>query len=473
MHRDIKPSNLFLTERSPGWRTIKILDFGISKVSLAQASNITTNLNLVMGTPCYMSPEQFQSAAGVDHRSDIWSLGSTLFEMLAGRPPFDPQLPLLALAESIVKREPPSLRELRPEIPQDLSDAIGRCMAKDRERRIPSAAGLAISLLPFAPGRASATAERAAAITPAHGLRELDQQLQSLPLRVGATPATEGSDGKWTELGFASPAPQRQNTASPPPPAPSIAGAAGTPSSLITGGVPVAALVPIDRAPIDEGEAAGPWQPRTSWVVITAGLLVCAVAVLAFLRATPPSRTPGPTLTVVPGVPVAVPSLSPANSSELVVRVTPETAQIMIDGALVAGNPFRGRFPGGVHQIQAFAAGYEPKVQQASLATDVVVELSLDRRARGGIPTMAVRVPSPPAAQARMPLLSQGARLQQPRPTASVSRPMTPAALTSGTSPPPATTPAIPGLVTPEVVDPRGGRSPMHPIEIRSPYKNP
>ncbi len=182
VHRDIKPSNLFVTERSPGWRTIKILDFGISKVSLAQASNITTNLNLVMGTPCYMSPEQLQSAAGVDHRSDIWSLGSTLFEMLSGHSPFDPALPLLALAESIVKREPPSLRELRPDVPPELADAIGRCMAKDRERRIPSAAGLAISLLPFAPGRASATAERAAAITPARGLRELDQQqLQTLP----------------------------------------------------------------------------------------------------------------------------------------------------------------------------------------------------------------------------------------------------------------------------------------------------
>ena len=127
VHRDVKPSNLFLTERSPGWRTIKILDFGISKVSLAQASNITTNLNLVMGTPCYMSPEQFQSAAGVDHRSDIWSLGCTLYEMLAGRPPFDPALPLLAMAEAIVKKEPTSLRDLRPEIPQELSDVVTRC----------------------------------------------------------------------------------------------------------------------------------------------------------------------------------------------------------------------------------------------------------------------------------------------------------------------------------------------------------
>ena len=298
VHRDIKPSNLFLTERSPGWRTIKILDFGISKVSLAQASNITTNLNLVMGTPCYMSPEQFQSAAGVDQRTDIWSLGSTLFEMLAGRPPFDPGLPLLALAESIVKREPPPLRELRPDVPQELVDAISRAMAKDRERRFPSAAGLAIALLPFAPGRASATAERAAAITPARGLRELDRHAVA---HAAAAGRGAGERKHRREVGHvdaisASPMPTpppRENAATPPPPAPSIAAPTGTPASLITGGVPVAALVPLDRAPVDEVEAPGPWQPKTSWVVITAGLLVCAVAVLAFLRTSPSPRASG------------------------------------------------------------------------------------------------------------------------------------------------------------------------------------
>ncbi len=471
VHRDIKPSNLFLTERSPGWRSIKILDFGISKVSLAQASNITTNLNLVMGTPCYMSPEQFQSAAGVDQRSDIWSLGSTLFEMLAGRPPFDPGLPLLALAESIVKKEPPSLRDLRPEVPQELSDAIGRSMAKDRERRFPSAAGLAIALLPFAPGRAGATAERAAAITPARGLRELEQQpMHQLVPRDGATASKGAGDamsGTWTQIGFASPTPQpRETPSSPPPPAPSIAASAATPSSLITGGVPVAALVPIDYPPLDEPEGAGSWQPKTSAVVITAGLLVCAVAVLAFLRATPPPRTPGSTLTVAPAVAVAAAG-APA-SSELVVRVTPVTAQIMIDGALVASNPFRGRFPGGIHQIQSFATGYEPKLQQVSLATDVVVELSLDRRGHG--PPVASRLP-PPATQARMAPLGSGNRPQQTRP----SSPARPAGVASapGASPAPPPTPSIPGLLTPDVVDPRGGRSPLHPIEIRSPYKNP
>ena len=340
-------------------------------------------------------------------------------------------------------------------------------MAKDRERRIPSAAGLAISLLPFAPGRAGATAERAAAITPARGLRELDQQqLQQLPLRTGGGLGTEGdtskSDMGWTQIGFASPTPQmRANSGSPPPPAPSIASPETNPS-LITGG----ALVPIDRGSLDEPAASGPWQPKTSAVVITAGLLICAVAVMAVLRATPPPRAPGSTMTVVTptATAVATPAPGASTASELVVRVTPPTAQILIDGALVAGNPFRGRFPGGIHQIQAFAAGYDPKVQQASLATDVVVELSLDRRTRGTPPTVAGRA-------AHTPPLGQGERPQQSR-SPSSARPTT-GVIAPGTAPPPISAPAIPGLLTPDVVDPRGGRSPMHPIEIRSPYKNP
>ena len=482
VHRDIKPSNLFLTERSPGWRTIKILDFGISKVSLAQASNITTNLNLVMGTPCYMSPEQFQSAAGVDQRSDIWSLGSTLFEMLTGRPPFDPGLPLLALAESIVKKEPPSLRELRPDVPQELVDAISRSMAKDRERRFPSAAGLAIALLPFAPGRATATAERAAAITPARGLRELDQQqMHTLP-PLGAAPAKENTDAKsgmWTHLGFASPAPHaRDNAGTPPPPAPSIASPAGESSSLITGGVPVAALVPVDRVPVDD--VAGARTVATQDVGggdhrLRAGVLGRGDGGAAHDAGAPRVRFDADHLAAGgAGRARAAASSSSSGSSELLVRVTPATAQIMIDGALVSGNPFRGRFPGGIHQIQAFAPGYEPKVQQASLATDVVARAEPGSTDARGAARRRRGARAPPAAQARMPPLGQGARLQQPRPPSSPGRPG--GGRWSARPAPrrrPLATPAIPGLVTPpDVVDPRGGRSPMHPIEIRSPYKN-
>jgi serine/threonine-protein kinase len=164
IHRDIKTSNLFLAERSPGWRTIKILDFGISKVSLAQASNITTDQNMVMGTPCYMSPEQLQSTATVDHRTDIWSLGASLYEMLTGKVPFDPSLPLPAIAEAIVSKPVPVLG---PEIPLELAAIVGRSMSKDRDERFQSAAAFAMALLPFAGVRARVSAERAASMTPA------------------------------------------------------------------------------------------------------------------------------------------------------------------------------------------------------------------------------------------------------------------------------------------------------------------
>src|SRR5205814_2091424 len=152
------------------------------------------------------------------------------------------------------------------------------------------------------------------------------QELHTLP-PLGGAPTKENTDarsGMWTHLGFASPAPApRENPASPPPPAPSIAAPAETPASLITGGVPVAALVPLDRAPVHEVEAPGPWQPKTSWVVITASVLVCAVAVLAVLRTTPSPRASSSPLTIsqapAPVAPAPGVSSSSSSSSDLLV----------------------------------------------------------------------------------------------------------------------------------------------------------
>jgi serine/threonine protein kinase len=464
VHRDIKPSNLFLTERSPNWRSIKILDFGISKVSLAQASNITTSLNIVMGTPCYMSPEQFQSAANVDHRTDIWSLGATLYEMLLGSPPFDPSLPLLAIAEEIVNKDVPSLHALRPEVPQELADLIGRCMTKNREHRIPSAAALAMGLLPFAPQRARSTAERAAAMTPAFGMHELHPRA----MVPGATPGSPNTmSGMWTQIGFASPTPQPtgENALMLPPPS----GAAAAPSTGIV-------EPEVDRA-------SRGWQSSTLAVVISASLLVCAVVYLALVRATPapPRRS---ALTMVPSVPIVARASSPTTTtaaanaptlSELTVRVSPPSAQIMIDGSMVAGNPFRGQFHRGTHQIQAFAAGYEPKVQQASLATDVILDFSLDRRSK----TAAAR-PSYVVAQPRSASPAPASAADSPMPGPSRPSGRTPPLLRQaalGRSPetqplriPPARSANQP---SPEIVDVRGGRAPLHPIETHSPYLNP
>jgi eukaryotic-like serine/threonine-protein kinase len=172
VHRDVKPENLFLVE-GEGWRSIKVLDFGISKAALVDGRHPTPNL--VMGSPAYMSPEQLRAEPDVDHRADIWSLGAVLFELLTKTTPYDAHGGVSALARRILEGPPRHLRALRPDAPAALEEIVLACLQKDRRTRFANAAELAIALLPFAPGRARVVAERAAAVTTAAGLavREL------------------------------------------------------------------------------------------------------------------------------------------------------------------------------------------------------------------------------------------------------------------------------------------------------------
>ena len=163
VHRDIKPENLFLVEHE-GMPVIKLLDFGISKIALTGAdpgARLTGQLTL--GTPCYMSPEQIRSTASADARSDQWSLGVVLYEMLAGSEAFQAET-VTEVCAAVLEREPRPLAELRPELPQALIDVVSRCMAKDAAQRFADVAELAAALLPFAPSRALVSVERASSI---------------------------------------------------------------------------------------------------------------------------------------------------------------------------------------------------------------------------------------------------------------------------------------------------------------------
>jgi serine/threonine-protein kinase len=132
VHRDLKPANLFLTKRADGTPCVKVLDFGISK--LVPTQHGTQNLGLtstsaVMGSPIYMSPEQMRASRDVDARTDIWSLGTILFEVLTGEAPFKGNT-MPELCASILQDETPPLRDYRLDVPPGLELVIRTCLQK-------------------------------------------------------------------------------------------------------------------------------------------------------------------------------------------------------------------------------------------------------------------------------------------------------------------------------------------------------
>ena len=152
VHRDLKPGNLFRARRPDGSDMIKVLDFGVSK-ALSQdvrAEGTVTTTDAVFGSPLYMSPEQMQSASKADERSDIWSLGVVLYELVTRRMPFDAES-MAGLAVRIATDPPVRLLEALPGAPLELEAVIFKCLAKKPDERYANVAELAADLEPFSP----------------------------------------------------------------------------------------------------------------------------------------------------------------------------------------------------------------------------------------------------------------------------------------------------------------------------------
>lgn len=282
VHRDLKPENVILARDPNGKFTPKILDFGIAKV-MDQAGGMgnKTRTGVLLGTPAYMSPEQIKSTKDCDGRSDLWSVGVMLYEMLAGRSAF-PAPTAFARLGAVLNTTPPPLETLDPTLAR-ISPFVQRAMAKDRTQRFQTAVEMgrglaeamgetearrdeALSRLPEMPAMMSQVAppRMAVAAMPAH------PSLAGPPLQQHVTPPG-GAHGPSGTLA-SSPASPRV-TEPPPPPPVHIQSLAKQGETLPSNDLPILDPVASGVPRVGGGHAGG----VRGWLVAVIGVSALAV----------------------------------------------------------------------------------------------------------------------------------------------------------------------------------------------------
>jgi eukaryotic-like serine/threonine-protein kinase len=199
-HRDIKPANLFITRGADGTRLLKVLDFGISKIPTAGSQLTATQA--VMGTPAYMSPEQMRSSRDADGRSDIWSLGVVLYELLEGIPPFVGD----TFASLVLQVINDPLPGMTVQLPGDLEAIVYRCLERDPAKRFQDIGELACALAKYAHSEAQAAitvqrTRRLGGTAPSRAALELGATQRAMPSTisgaVGARTMPQHGGRRW------------------------------------------------------------------------------------------------------------------------------------------------------------------------------------------------------------------------------------------------------------------------------------
>jgi serine/threonine-protein kinase len=256
VHRDLKPENLFLADAGDGSDHVKVLDFGIAKLRPA-GGEAMTRTGSTFGTTHYMSPEQARGASEVDVRTDVWSLGVVLYELLAGRKPFDAEQPL-GVVHQILNATAPPLDTLRPGLPRGLVAAVEKALKKDAAERFPSIRAFAQALVPFASRpavEAAGQAQTATRPTPVTAAGEVQRRSRlGLLVGTGLALAAVGAIVAAFSILNARGTPAAQSAAPAPiaAPAPSVAAPVPTPPPPAPAPAPAAA-----QAPSEGSESSG------------------------------------------------------------------------------------------------------------------------------------------------------------------------------------------------------------------------
>jgi len=514
VHRDVSPQNVFVTFDGQ----VKLLDFGIAKAS---DSMYETHAGVVKGKVSYMSPEQGRGWK-VDARADVFSAGVMLWEALTGkrmREGKNEQEKLWAL----VSNDTPRASEIKPWVPPELDEICARAMAWNRDERYASAGAMQQDLERYLLTTGMNVTAREVGACVSELFRE-DRANTNQVIEAHIARARGGAvreklpiiDVASRSLG--SPTPSGERAVTRPP---EDLEQATSPDS------PNARSADISVSSMSESrESRKPELVRSLRPVIitgTAGVLVAIGVIFLIARTThdsssvtradpsplvtpgpakPPAPTPapitpapttpapttpvpttpapqppGPTLIQPPAQPPAPPPRTQPSLIDVLVRVSPGTATVSIDGVEVDGNPFTKQFPSDevTHRIRAAATGYIPKTVSVAFNANVTLDLSLERlappappitRAGGGRPRQPEpprHPPEPPRQPDPPPRQPEVAPTPAPRPIDTA--PPVPAPRPIDTTPPPEVPSTPPGEV-----DPKGGAKPHRPIDPKNPY---
>jgi serine/threonine-protein kinase len=358
VHRDLKPDNIFLASdpAMPTGERVKVLDFGIAKLAQKSGSSVQTQSQMVFGTPRYMSPEQCKSAAHIDHRSDIYTLGCIVFELVCGRPPFDGETGELIAKHQLVA--PPTARSVVSSLPESLDTAISAMLAKEPGSRPQTMLAVQRAL----EGHASASASSGVAPTLLPDAAESLQRFTPVAFNPGAK--SEPSPAERAAIG-----------ASPT----TLSGASGG----------------LERDPAPRRSKPG--------VVIAGGLAVAAIGAVVVwfaVRGGPESTTASPLPQPVAQPQATPPPPKPAGPIDIELKLTSNPkadVYLVADGRLVGETPYTYKRTAAEGQIVFLLKAEGHKDARVVMPADRTDEraITLDPIAAAVIPPAPVTIKKP------------------------------------------------------------------------------
>ncbi len=392
IHRDLKPANIFLVEHGDEADFVKVLDFGLVKNVGQGPGEELTRVGVFVGSPKYMAPEQIRGDK-VDARTDIYALGTILYEMIAGKVPFARESTVHIMVAQ-VNEPPPPIRTMNPnaQVSPALEEAIMRCLAKDPEQRFRSMDEVLVCLKRFTGNpyaSPSATGDHRSIVG-----GDFAQSLSSSASSSSLTHNPYEGTGSGPTPGMSSISPSGSRPSAPRPSLGTSIGGADTSSAQTVAPPPgppngtVGDSIPIS-VPITQAPRFGPSKTGLYAVLVAIGAALIAMFVVVMRPASAPDPMPAPEtpVAVAPPAPKApIPTSSPASTeapaSTVTVRINtdPDGADVRENGALLCAStpcdvPYEGAEgdPTREHRLTVTRAGYRTESRAIRVGDSPVI----------------------------------------------------------------------------------------------------